>query len=325
MSAHSPDGGSLPLVTIVTPTFNQAAFLERTLLSVLGQDYPRVEYIVVDGASTDGTVDILARYANRVRVISEPDEGQADAINKGFRLAQGDILGWLNSDDLYLPGAISAVVRFFRARPDARFAYGDALAIGAHDRICGIRAHVRQTNHDDLLANGDYIVQPAAFWRADLWRETGELNAGLRYTMDYDYWLRVSQHSALHYIPVCLAAERLHNAAKTARGSRERIEEVEKLARHYGRDGVPAGFAAQAAAQRTVQGLRRLLRFDRAGQADLRAARMLHPDASVYLRYLAVMLFAGEGAVARFWLLINLLRQREKAGTVLPPEFMQDA
>ncbi|MBL8146036.1 MAG: glycosyltransferase, partial [Anaerolineae bacterium] len=247
-----------PLVTIVTPTFNQADFLERTLQSVLSQDYHRLQYIVVDGASTDGTSAILARYSDRVRVISEPDRGQADAINKGFRLAQGEILGWLNSDDLLLPGAISAVVRFFTAFPNGQFAYGDALAIDRRNRIYGLRAHVRQTDHADLVNNGDFIVQPAAFWRASLWRETGELNTDLRYTMDYDYWLRASLRTSLRYIPVCLVAERLHDAAKTAKGSRERVVEIEQLARRYGGEGLPSSFRAQAAAQLTVQGLRRL-------------------------------------------------------------------
>jgi len=312
---------SQPLVTIVTPTFNQAEFLERTLQSVLSQDYPRLEYIVVDGASTDGTAAVLARYSDRVRVISEPDRGQADAINKGFRLAQGEILGWLNSDDLLLPGAISAVVRFFTACPAAQFAYGDALAIDERDRIYGLRAHVRQTSHTELVHDGDFIVQPAAFWRASLWRETGELNTDLHYTMDYDYWLRASLLTKLTYIPVCLAAERLHGDAKTAQGSRERIEEIAALAQRYGGEGLPSSFHAQAAAQLTAQGIRRLCRFDRGGQDDIREARALRAAPGVFMRYLAVMLLAGERSVARFWLQINRLRQRRKANVVLPAAY----
>ncbi|MFN8377490.1 MAG: glycosyltransferase family 2 protein [Anaerolineae bacterium] len=320
----APAHSGLPLVTIVTPTFNQAAFLERTLQSVLTQDYPNIETIVVAAPSCDGTAAILARYADRVRVISEPDNGQADAINKGLRLARGEIVGWLNSDDVYLPGAISAIVRFFQARPDARFAYGDVLAIDARDRLYGIRAHVRPTNYTDLLTHGDFIVQPAAFWRADLWREVGELNVNLRYAMDYDYWIRASRHTALHYIPVCLAAERFHGAAKTAKGSLARMHEIERLIRDYGGHGLPSGFRAQAAAQLTVHGIRRLIHLDSAGWADVVAAQAMHPEWGVYLRYLAAMLLAGERTVVRFWLLINLLRQRRKLGTVLPPEFMQD-
>ena len=311
-----------PLVTIVTPTFNQAAFLERTIHSVLAQDYPRIEYIIVDGASTDGTAAILRRYAGCARIVSEPDDGQADAINKGFRLASGDILGWLNSDDLYLPGAISAVVRAFRATPSARFIYRDALAMDAQDRLFGIRSHVRQTDHDDLLRQGDFIVQPAAFWRMDLWREIGELNPELYYTLDYDYWLRASQRTDLRYLPVVLAAERLYAGAKTGRGAEERMNEIEQLARQNGLEDVPEAFRAQQAAQLASGAVRRLLRLDPTGWPDLRRAWALNSQRGAFLRYFAVTLLLGEASVARFWLLLNLFRQRQKADTVLPDDFL---
>jgi glycosyltransferase involved in cell wall biosynthesis len=322
MSPASSRLSSLPLVSLVTPSFNQAAFIERTLLSVQAQDYPRIEHIVIDGASTDRTGDVLRRYAARVRVISEPDGGQADAINKGFRLAQGEIFAWLNADDLLLPGAISAVVRFFQANPHISFVYGDVLAINAQDRTYGIRAHVRQTDYDDLLTNGDFIVQPAAFWRASLWREVGELDTTLHYTMDYEYWLRAAQRTTLRYIPVVLAAERLHGGAKTARGSLARMREIEALARRYGSPGLSSSYRPQAAAQLALQGLSRCLRREKGGVEDIRAALRLRPQPAVFLRYFGVMLLAGEGALTRYWLLINLLRQRRKAGTVLPTDFI---
>jgi glycosyltransferase involved in cell wall biosynthesis len=322
MSPATSRLSNLPLVSLVTPSFNQAVFIERTLRSVQAQDYPRIEHIVIDGASTDRSGDVLRRYADRVRVVSEPDAGQADGINKGFRLAGGEIYAWLNADDLLLPGAISAVVRFFRAHPHIGFVYGDVLAMDARDRLFGLRAHVRQTDYTDLLTNGDFIVQPAAFWRASLWREVGELDTRLDYTMDYDYWLRAARCTTLHYIPVALAAERLHSGAKTSGGSLVRMREIEALARRYGASGVPSAFRAQAAAQLALQGVKRCLRLDRAGLRDIRAAFQLRPAPGVFLRYFGVMLLAGEGAVARFWLLINLLRQRRKADTVLPPEYM---
>lgn len=313
-----------PIVSIVTPTFNQATFLEQTIKSVLEQDYPFIEYIVVDGDSTDDTRRILSRYADRIRIVSEPDRGQGDAINKGFRLARGSIMGWLNSDDLYLAGAIAAVVRFFKAHPEIDFVYGDALAMDTRNRLYGVRAHVRQTNYHDLITQGDFIVQPAAFWRSGLWREIGELDTALRYTLDYDYWLRAARKFELRYVPVCLAAERLHSGAKTARGGSARLEEVASLSHRHGYTQLPLGFREQAAAEAALRGIRRLVRLDRCGWDDLRAAAAIQPRMTNFLKYAAVSLLAGEHSVPRFSLLLNRTRQRLKASTVLPREFLPE-
>lgn len=313
-----------PLVSVVTPTFNQAAYLEQTIKSVLAQDYPFIDYTVIDGASTDGTQAILSRYADRLRVVSEPDHGQADAINKGFRLAQGSIMGWLNSDDLYLSGAISAVVRFFQTHPKINFVYGDVLAMDARNHLYGVRTHVRQTDYRDLVMRGDFIVQPAAFWRSSLWRAIGELDTSLHYTLDYDYWLRSAQQFELRYIPVCLAAERLHSSAKTARGGAARLLELASLGHRYGQTQLPLSFRGQAAAESAARGIRRLARLDRGGCDDLRAAAAIHPPLVNFLKYFAVSLLAGEHSVARFWLLINRWRQHLKKSTVLPHEFLPE-
>ncbi len=155
-----------PLITVVTPSYNHERFIEATIQSVLTQDYAPIEYIVMDGGSTDGTLDILRKYEDRLTWVSERDKGQGDAINKGFRRATGDIWCWLNSDDLFTPGALKTVAEFFQSHPDASFVYGDAEAITLDGTPAGIRTHIRPTDFDFLLNGGDPIVQPAAFWRA---------------------------------------------------------------------------------------------------------------------------------------------------------------
>src|SRR5512138_875393 len=153
-----------PLVSIITPSFQQARFLEQTICSVLGQDYPELEYIVVDGGSSDGSRDIIQRYADHLAWwVSEPDRGQTDAINKGFARATGEILAWINSDDTYLPGAVSEAVEQLRAHPGAGLVYGDANLIDDDGEIIG-RFPARQTDYHRLLRGSVHIPQQAAFF-----------------------------------------------------------------------------------------------------------------------------------------------------------------
>lgn len=311
-----------PLVTIVTPSFNQAPYIEATICSVLEQDYAPIEYLVIDGGSTDGTLAILERYAGRLTYVSEPDGGQADAINKGMRMARGQIRAWLNSDDCYTPGAVRAVVETFRAHPDWAFLYGDALAIDAAGRPYGIRAHVHQTDQRELVEVGDYIVQPAAFWRAELWDAIGALDASLHYALDYEYWMRAAGHFALHYVPVCLAIERLHGGAKTTKGALGRIEEIEQVARRHGGAGLPASFRGEGAAGYTLRALQHGLR-GRFGEArrDLERAAALRPPPGRYLSWLATLTVLGGGAVPSLWLQLNRGRQGRKVETRMPADY----
>lgn len=304
-------------VTIVTPSFQHDAYIEQTLLSVLEQDYPFIEYIVMDGGSTDTTVDILKRYEGRLKWISEKDAGQADAINKGFALASGDIFGWVNSDDYYAPGAIAQVAQFFSDHPDAAFVYGDVIGLDNKDQQYGVRLHIArrqgiaESDFDVLVNRYDFLVQPGCFWRASVWREVGELDITLRYTMDYEYWMRIARHHQMHYLPVVLAYERLYGEAKTGSGSLARIEEIEAVARRHGGTGLPYNYRAEAAANYTVSALKHLFtgKFLLARQQLGRGFRQKAP-LKTYLRYLIVMLLFGEKSIPTAWLWINRLRSR---------------
>ena len=211
MNTSSP----LPLVSIVTPSFNQARFLETTIRSVLAQDYPRLEYIIVDGGSTDGSLAIIERYADRLAWwVSEPDLGQTDAINKGFARARGEIFAWLNSDDTYLPHAVSEAVAYLQAHPEVGMVYGDANFIDEHGRVIG-RFNARQTDYRRLRWGAVYIPQQAAFFRASLWRQVGPLDPTFYFAMDYDLWVRIAALAPLRYHPRLWANFRLHSDAKT--------------------------------------------------------------------------------------------------------------
>jgi glycosyltransferase involved in cell wall biosynthesis len=204
------------LVSIVTPSFNQARFLEATIQSVLSQDDAKLEYLIVDGGSTDGSVEIIKRYADRLAWwVSEPDRGQTDAINKGFARAQGEILAWLNSDDTYLPHAVSEAVSYLRDHPEAGMVYGDANLIDENGQVIG-RFPARQTDYRRLMRGHVHIPQQASFFRAELWRQVGPLDPTFYFAMDYDLWVRLARISKLHYNPHIWANFRLHGAGKTA-------------------------------------------------------------------------------------------------------------
>lgn len=231
-----------PLVSIVTPSLNQGAFIEETIRSVAEQDHPRLEHIVVDGGSSDETIRILERYRPRLRYVSEPDAGQAAAINKGFRSSKGEILAWLNSDDVYEPGAVSAAVAFLGERPDLMLVYGDATLVDAQGRVIGPCANVEPFDLDRLVHHLDFIVQPAAFFRREAFEAVGGLDESLHWSMDYDLWLKIARRFPVAYLPHKLARYRWTGANKTSRGGLDRYDELERVGRRHGAGGLPADF-----------------------------------------------------------------------------------
>lgn len=204
---------SPPRVSIITPSYNQAAYLEATLLSLLRQDYPELEALVIDGGSTDGSPEVIEKYAGRLAYwVSEPDRGQAEAINKGFARAQGEIIGWLNSDDLYLPGAVQAAVQALESDPTLVFVYGDALSIDGQGKPFNIQRFPQYTLAD--LLGFRIICQPAVFMRRSALEQAGMLDLSYHFLLDHQLWLRLAARGPIRHLPQILAAARHHPAAK---------------------------------------------------------------------------------------------------------------
>jgi glycosyltransferase involved in cell wall biosynthesis len=204
-----------PLVTIVTPSYNQADYLEETIQSVLNQDYSNIEYFIVDGGSTDNSISIIKKYADKLGWwVSEADQGQTDAINKGFAHANGKILAWINSDDTYSSGAVSEAVDYLQSHPDVGMVYGDANLIDECGNIIG-QFPARQTDYMQLRHGFVHIPQQTAFFRSDLWRKVGPLDTTFYFAMDYDLWVRLAKLAPLIYIPRLWANFRLHQSGKS--------------------------------------------------------------------------------------------------------------
>ncbi len=223
-----------PLVSIITPSYNQAIYLEATMQSVLGQDYPNIEYIVIDGGSDDGSLEIIKQYADRLAWwVSEPDQGQTDAINKGFARATGKYLAWLNSDDTYEPHAVAEMVAYLESHPEVGLVYGDTNFIDQHDNVIG-RFPAAQTDYKRLQQGYVHVGQQAAFWRAELWQQVGPLDPSYYFAMDYDLWVRLARVSEVVYLPRLWANFRLHGDSKTIVDDERCWPEMLKV--HY-RDG----------------------------------------------------------------------------------------
>jgi glycosyltransferase involved in cell wall biosynthesis len=231
----------LPLVSIVTPSLNQAQFIEATISSVLAQDYPRIEYIVADGGSTDGTLEILRRHDDRLTWFSEPDRGQSHAINKGFRRARGQILAWLNSDDIYLPQAVSTAVNHLVAHPDCAMVYGEGYLIDETGRVTGRFPATRPFDLWQLVYVSDFILQQTAFFRPEAVEAVGGLDESLHWGMDWDLFIRIGKRFRVDNLPDYMASLREYRTSKTASGGIARLRELARVMRRHGAWRYPPG------------------------------------------------------------------------------------
>ena len=224
--------GELPKISVVTPSYNQGQFLEQTIQSVLDQDYPNLEYIIMDGGSTDSSVDIIKRYEDGLAYwVSEPDEGQPDAINRGFRIATGDILAWLNSDDVYLPGALSRVATYFQAHPEIGCTSGDIVMIDQAGETLYSRK-VIPFQFRMALYGACMVPQPSTFWTKEAWEKAGGVDPGVHYQTDFDFFLRMaSQGVKFGIIRELLAAFRLHATSKTVSEYTGRVAQANLIIR----------------------------------------------------------------------------------------------
>ncbi|HEY9075641.1 MAG TPA: glycosyltransferase family 2 protein [Anaerolineaceae bacterium] len=203
----------LPLFSVITPSYNQAQYLEQTIQSVLNQDYPNLEYLVIDGASTDSSLEIIRKYADRLAFwVSEKDHGQAEAINKGLARARGEYIAWINSDDYYLPGALHSAARAFEQNPRCGMVFSNLLAVNGAGEPINI---IRYGNYtlDDLM-QFNMLGQPAVFMRRSFLERAGYLDQKLHYMLDHHLWLRLAQQAPMRYFDQVWAAARYHTSAK---------------------------------------------------------------------------------------------------------------
>lgn len=231
-----------PLVTVVTPSFNQGHYIRATIESVLSQDYSNIEYIVMDGGSTDATASVVQDYASRLTFISEKDRGQSHAINKGFAMARGQIVSWLNSDDLYLPGAISKAAEAFERNPAAGAVYGEGNLIDSEGRVTCRFPHTERFNLWKLVHLSDYILQQTVYFRKDVLDRLGYLDEDLHYIMDWDILIRIGKSYSLEYIPEYMGCLREYPEAKTFSGGRKRAAEIGSMLRHHTGMRFPPGY-----------------------------------------------------------------------------------
>lgn len=222
-----------PKISIVTPSFNQGAFLERTIQSVLNQSYPNLEYIIIDGGSTDNSVDTIRKYSDRLAYwVSEKDRGQAHALNKGFEPATGDIVAWLNSDDEYCPGALEAVAKVFMSDQQVDLVFGNRISVDENGRILRKDRHTRFT-FSALVVYGMIVSQPAMFWKRELFEKHGYLDESKSFCMDYEFLCRIAAHIKTKHIRKDLAKFRWHDEQKSSTITDIRDAELKSIQAEY--------------------------------------------------------------------------------------------
>ncbi len=219
-------------VSIVTPSFNQAEFLGRTIESVLQQDYDDLEYIVIDGGSNDGSIELLKQYDDQITFWqSQPDAGQSDAINKGMARVTGQVVSYLNSDDCLYPGAVSAIVKAFEQNPNAGVIYGATEKIDAFDRV--LKSRFLTPHSYNLHKTLCLVPQPSSFYSYDAWKRCGPFDANLHFVLDWDFLLKVERHYPIVAIPDLISRFRVYETTKSSAGGWKRLEEIAKIGRKY--------------------------------------------------------------------------------------------
>lgn len=220
-------------ISIITVSLNQGRFIEDNIQSVLNQNYPNVEHIIIDAGSTDQTLDILKKYNKYLIWTSEPDKGQSAGLNKGFKKATGEIIGWINSDDRLAPGALYKVAEFFDQNPEEIAVVGDQAILDEEGKILRI-IKSRAYDFDYLLNLAKGITQNSTFFKREVFEKTGYLNEDLHYAMDHDLFIRITAIKTIPYLPETLAEFRFHADAKTAKGCYYFVKELLKIRRKYG-------------------------------------------------------------------------------------------
>jgi glycosyltransferase involved in cell wall biosynthesis len=227
-----------PKISIITPSFNQGDFIESTIKSVIDQGYPNLEYIVMDGLSKDKTVSILKKFSSQLTWYSEPDDGQADAINKGINRSSGEILGIINSDDYYLPGSLLSVANAFINKPDCMWVTGDYVIVNQHNQpiqsfVVLYKRFLSKFSHINVFKVANYINQPSTFWKGSVHSELGLFDTSLNYVFDYDFLMRLFLRYSPCHLNKPLSAFRIHPASKGGgQFEMQFAEELEVLKRY---------------------------------------------------------------------------------------------
>ena len=226
----------LPKISVVTPSYNQGQFIEETILSVIGQGYPNLEYIIIDGGSTDATVEIIKKYEKHLSYwVTEKDNGQSHALNKGFTKATGDIFCWLNSDDLFLPSTLSYISTLFQDCNSHSIIFGNCIHFNElHESVSTYGSNVVKAAKIHTLENYDYIIQPSTFWTKETWGKVGSLRENLCYAFDWEWFLRAKRLSvSFTSVAKCFSLYRIHKDHKTSTGGNKRQEEILTIYKEY--------------------------------------------------------------------------------------------